>query len=352
MDETTRPSPDGPRAGATGLNEPAGRDIPDGQARAGGGLWGPAAKRTFAEFADDQLTDRAAALTYYAVLSIFPGLLVVVSLLGLFGKSATQPLLTNFLQVAPDNVKQIIEPELTRLQSAHTSAGFAAILGIVLALWSASRYIAAFMRASNVIYDVPEGRPFWKTTPTRLGVTVLILVMLVASALIVVVSGGLARHVGQVLGIGSTAVTVWNIAKWPVLLIIVILMISILYWVAPNAKRQRGFRLFSPGGVIAVVVWLIASLVFAFYVANFSHYSRTYGAIAGVIIMLIWLWISNLAILFGAEFNAELERGRAAEAGDVRLGQEPYVELRDTRKLRKQRKWAEGTGAGQQEGAG
>jgi len=352
MDEATRPSPDGPRGGATGLNGPAGREVPDGQASTGGGLWGPAAKRTFAEFADDQLTDRAAALTYYAVLSIFPGLLVVVSLLGLLGKSATEPLLTNFLKVAPGNVKQIIEPELTRLQGAHTSASFAAILGIVLALWSASAYIAAFMRASNVIYDVPEGRPFWKTTPTRIGVTVLILVMLVASALIVVVSGGLARHVGQVLGIGSAAVTAWNIAKWPVLLIIVILMISILYWIAPNAKRKKGFRLISPGGVIAVVVWLIASALFAFYVANFSHYSKTYGAIAGVIIMLIWLWISNLAILFGAEFNAELERGRAAQAGGVPLGHEPYVELRDTRKLKKQRKWAEGTGAGQQEGAG
>ncbi len=313
---------------------------------------GPAAKRTLAEFADDQLSDRAAALTYYSVLAIFPGLLVVVSLLGLVGKSATQPLLTNFLDVAPSNVKQIIEPELTKLQGAHTSAGFAAILGIVLALWSASAYIAAFMRASNVIYDVPEGRPFWKTTPTRVGVTLLIVVMLVASALIVVVSGGLASHVGQVLGIGSTAVTVWNIAKWPVLLIIVILMISILYWVAPNAKRQRGFQLISPGGVIAVVVWLIASALFAFYVANFSHYNKTYGSIAGVIIMLIWLWISNLAILFGAEFNAELERGRAAAAGGVPLGQEPYVELRDERKLRKRRKWAEGTGAGQREGTG
>jgi membrane protein len=351
MDETTRPSPDGPRAGATGLNESPGHDGAGGPAETGGGLWGPAAKRTFAEFADDQLTDRAATLTYYAVLSIFPGLLVVVSLLGLLGKSATKPLLTNFLQVAPSNVKQIIEPELTRLQGAHASASFAAILGIVLAVWSASAYIAAFMRASNAIYDVPEGRPFWKTTPTRIGVTILILVMLVASALIVVVSGGLARHVGQVLGIGSTAVTAWNIAKWPVLLIIVILMISILYWVAPNAKRQRGFRLFSPGGVIAVVVWLITSALFAFYVANFSHYNKTYGSIAGVIIMLIWLWISNLAILFGAEFNAELERGRA-EAQGIPLGHEPYVELRDTRKLKKQRKWAEGTGAGEQEGAG
>ena len=340
MDETTQPSPDRPRGAAAGLNGPAGGGAPAGPAVAGGSLWRAAAKRTLGEFADDQLTDRAAALTYYAVLSIFPGLLVLVSLLGLLGKSATQPLLTNFLKVAPGNVKQIIEPELTRLQGAHTSASFAAILGIVLALWSASAYIAAFIRASNVIYDVPEGRPFWKTTPIRLGVTVLIFVMLVASALLVVVSGGLARHVGQVLGVGSTAVTVWNIAKWPVLVIIVILMISILFWVAPNAKRDKGFQLISPGGVIAVVVWLIASGLFAFYVANFSHYSKTYGAIAGVIIMLIWLWISNLAILFGAEFNAELERGRAAAGGQVPLGQEPYVELRDTSKLRKRRQWS------------
>src|SRR5215831_18237007 len=242
MDETTRPSPDGSRAGTTGLNESAGRDGAGGPAGTGGGLWRAAAKRTVGEFVDDQLQDRAAALTYYAVLSIFPGLLVVVSLLGLLGKQ-TQPLVNNLTQAAPSNVQTLIKPVTANLQGGHASAGFAAILGIVLAVWSASAYIAAFMRASNVIYDVPEGRPFWKTTPTRVGVTVLILVMLVASALIVVVSGGLARHVGQVLGIGSVAVTAWNIAKWPVLLIIVILMISILYWVAPNAKRQRGFRL-------------------------------------------------------------------------------------------------------------
>ena len=167
---------------------------------------------------------------------------------------------------------------------------------------------------------MPEGRPFWKTTPTRLGVTVLIMVMLVASALLVVVSGGLARHVGQVLGIGSTAVTAWNIAKWPVLLIIVILMISILFWVAPNAKRKRGFQLIQPGGRHRGARVADRLRLFAFYVANFSHYNKTYGSIAGVIILLIWLWISNLAILFGAEFNAELERGRAAEGGGSRWG--------------------------------
>jgi membrane protein len=355
MDEARRQPADGSGGGATGLEQdghgtPGAAGTPAAPAAAGGGRWGAAAKRTLAEFKDDQLSDRAAALTYYSVLAIFPGLLVVASLLGLFG-TQTKSLVDNLTKAAPSNVQQIIKPMTANLQNGHTSASFAAILGIVLALWSASAYIAAFMRASNAIYDVPEGRPFWKKTPQRVAITLLIMVMLVASALIVVVSGGLARHVGQVLGIGSTAVTVWNIAKWPVLLIIVILIVSILYWVAPNAKRQKGFRLISPGGVIAVVVWLIASALFAFYVANFSHYNKTYGSIAGVIIMLIWLWISNLAILFGAEFNAELERGRAAEAGEFPIGQEPYVELRDTRKLRKHNKWAEGTGAGQQQGA-
>ena len=341
-------APPEPEGAAAGLNERPG--VPSGPTEMGGGSWVAAGKRALGEFGSDQLQDRAAALTYYAVLSIFPGLLVVVSLLGLLGKSATQPLITNLTQAAPTSVRQIISNAVGNLQHGHGAAGFAAIIGIVLALWSASGYIAAFMRAANVVWDVPEGRPFWKITPVRIGVTVLIMVLLVASALMVVVTGGLASHVGQVLGIGSTAVTVWDIAKWPVLLIIVSLMISILYWVAPNAKR--GFQWVSPGGVLAVVAWLIASGLFAFYVANFSHYNKTYGSIAGVIVLLIWLWISNIAILFGAEFNAELERGRAARAG-VPLGQEPYVEPRDMRKLRrKRRKQAEEAPVAGKSGAG
>jgi membrane protein len=343
------PPPVTPEGAPAGLNERPG--VPSGPTEMGGGSWVAAGKRTLREFGNDQLQDRAAALTYYAVLSIFPGLLVVVSLLGLFGKSATQPLITNLTQAAPASVRQIINNAVSNLQQGHGAAGFAAIIGIVLALWSASGYIAAFMRAANVVYDVPEGRPFWKTTPLRIGVTVLIMVMLVASALMVVVTGGLARHVGQVVGLGPAAVTVWDIAKWPVLLIIVSLMISILYWVAPNAKR--GFQWVSPGGVLAVVAWLIASGLFAFYVANFSHYNKTYGSIAGLIVFLIWLWISNIAILFGAEFNAELERGRAAAGGGVPLGQEPYVEPRDMRKLRrKQRKQADEAPVAGESGAG
>jgi membrane protein len=317
-----------------GLYERSGRHAPAGPTRMRGRSWLAAAKRTIREFADDALTDRAAALTYYAVLSIFPGLLVVVSLLGVIGKSATQPLITNLSQAVPGTVGDILKHAVKNLQG-QTSAGIIAIVGLLTALWSASGYIAAFMRAANVVYDVPEGRPFWKTTPIRIGVTVLIMVMLVVSAVMVVVTGALASHVGRALGIGSVAVTIWDIAKWPVLLIIVSLMFSILYWVAPNAKR--GFQWVSPGGVLAVVVWLIASGLFAVYVANFAHYNKTYGSIATVIIFLVWLWVSNVAILLGAEFNAELERGRAVRAG-IPLGREPYVEPRDLRKLKRGRR--------------
>jgi membrane protein len=207
------------------------------------------------------------------------------------------------------------------------------VVSIALGLWSASNYVAAFMRASNAIYDVPEGRPAWKAYPIRLGITIAMLVLLVASVLIVVVTGSLARRAGNGLGIGSAAVTTWDIAKWPVLVIIVSIMFGILYWASPNARQ--GFRWVFPGGLLAVILWLIASALFALYVANFAHYNKVYGSLGGIIIFLIWMWISNIAILFGAEFNAELIRGRAIAAG-APPDQEPYAQLRDTRKLGKQ----------------
>jgi membrane protein len=328
---------------------PAGRDgsvtaderqaAPDSPTDLSGGSWLAALKRSVQEFRKDFLQDHAAALTYYGVLSIFPGILVLVSLLGLVGKSATQPLINSLADAVPAAVRQIFLTATAHLQSGHATAGILAIVGIAAGLWSASGYIAAFMRVSNAIYDVPEGRPFWKTTPIRLGLTLAVAVLLAVSALIVVVTGGLAQRVGQAIGLGSVAVTIWDIAKWPVLLVLVSLMISLLYWASPNARH--GFQWVSPGGIIAVVLWLIASGLFTFYVANFSHYNKVYGSIAGVIIFMIWMWISNLAILFGAEFNAELERGRAAAAG-VPLGTEPFAELRDTRKLRKAAKRGQG----------
>jgi membrane protein len=188
------------------------------------------------------------------------------------------------------------------------------------------------MRASNAIYDMPEGRPIWKTLPVRVGLTLLLLILLALSTIAVVLTGGLAEKVGDIVGLGSTAVTVWDIAKWPVLLLVVSFMFALLYWAAPNVK-QAGFRWVSPGGVIAVVGWLIASAAFAFYVASFGSYNKTYGALGGVVVFLVWLWISNIVILLGAEFNAELERGRAIEGGMRPEDKEPFAEPRDTRKM-------------------
>jgi membrane protein len=321
-----------PEAGRAARN--AAQDIPSGPAELGRGGWIAAARRATKEFQDDNLQDWAAALTYYGIQSIFPGILVLVTLLGLLGHSLSQSIINSLGKAAPSAVRNIVTQAMQHLQQNHGAAGILAAVGIVLGLWSASSYIAGFIRAANTIYDVPEGRPFWKLTPLRLGITVVIMVLLVASALIVVVTGGLATKVGNALGIGSAAVTAWDIAKWPVLLIIVSVMFAILYWASPNAKRS--FRWVSPGGVLAVILWLIASGLFALYVANFGHYNKVYGSLGAVIIFLIWMWISNVAILLGAEFNAELERGRAM-AGGFPPDQEPFAELRDTRKLRKKK---------------
>jgi len=301
-------------------------------AKLGTRSWFGALRRTGREFKEDNLTDRAAALTYYGILAIFPALLALVSVLGLVGQSATQPLIDNLNSIAPGSAKQILTSALQNLQKSQGTAGVLFIVGLAGALWSASGYVAAFMRASNAIYDVGEGRPIWKTLPVRLGVTVVTVVLLAISAIAVVVTGPLARQVGNVVGVGGAAVTAWDIAKWPVLILIVSFMFALLYWAAPNVKHPK-FHWVSPGGVLAVVLWIVASAAFAFYVASFANYNKTYGSLGGVIVFLVWLWISNVVILLGAELNAELERGRQIEAGHPE-DREPFLELRDTRKIK------------------
>jgi membrane protein len=293
--------------------------------------WWGVLKRTVTEFKDDNLTDWAAALTYYGILAIFPALLAMVSVLGLVGASATQPLIDNLGQVAPGPAKDIFTSALQNLQKSQGAAGVFFVIGIAGALWSASGYVAAFMRASNSIYDVEEGRPIWKTVPTRVLTTLILMVMLAAVAIAVTFTGGLAKQAGNVLGLGSTAVTAWDIAKWPVILVVVMTMFAILYWAAPNVKHPK-FRWITPGSVAGVILWLLASAGFALYVSLFATYNKTYGALAGVIVFLVWLWISNIAVLLGAELNAEAERGRAIEAGHP-PDREPFLEPRDTRKL-------------------
>jgi YihY family inner membrane protein len=308
-----------------------GGQAPERPTQLPGGSWWAAVKRTVREFQVDNLKDWAAALTYYSVLSIFPALLVLISLVDLAGSGAIQTLLDNLGQVAPGSVNQILEGAIRNLRQTRGSAGVLALAGLAVALWSASNYIAAFMRASNAIYDVPEGRPVWKTLPIRIAVTVVVMVLLAASAVAVVATGGLADRLGRLLGLGRAVVTAWDLVKWPVLLLIVGFLFALLYWASPNAKQ--GFRWVTPGGTLAVVVWVIASVAFAIYVANFGSYNKTYGSLASVIIFLVWLWLSNTAILLGAELNAELERSRAIAAGHP-PDEEPYMELRDTRKLR------------------
>jgi membrane protein len=305
---------------------------PEGPTDLGGTGFFAVLKRTVREFKEDNLTDWAAALTYYGILAIFPAILALVSILGLIGTSATQPLIDNLGKVAPGPAQQIFTDAIKNLQKSQGAAGILFIIGLGGALWSASGYVAAFMRASNAIYDVEEGRPIWRTAPTRFLTTIVLIVLLAVSALAVVLTGGLAKQAGSVVGIGSDAVAVWDIVKWPVLFLVISLMFAILYWAAPNVK-QPGFKWISPGGLVAVATWLIASAAFAFYVANFGSYNKTYGALGGIIVFLMWLWISNIAVLLGAEFNAELQRGREIKAGHP-AEQEPFLEPRDTRKMK------------------
>jgi membrane protein len=292
--------------------------------------WWAVLRRTAKEFADDELPDRAAALTYYSVLSIFPAMLVLVSLLGVVGESATREILGNVQKLAPGSARDILSSAVEELGRSSTTGGILVVVGLAAAVWSASGYVAAFIRSSNTVYDLPEGRPVWKLTPLRLGLTVALMVLLAASALIVVFTGPLASRAGETIGLGYAAITAWSIAKWPVLLVLVVLMVALLYWAAPNV-RGRGFRWVTPGSFLAVIIWLLASAGFALYVANFGSYNKTYGALGGVIVFLVWLWLTNLAILLGLEFDAELARERAIAGGHPRE-EEPYVQPRDTRK--------------------
>jgi membrane protein len=305
--------------------------VPAGPTELRAGSWARTLGRTVRETKRDNLTDLAAGLTYYALLSIFPMLLAVLSILGLFGESATRPLIDNLRELAPGPARDTVITAVENLQRSQGAAGVLFVVSLAAALWSASRYVAAFMRAANVIYEVDEGRPIWKKIPVRLGLTVVLALAMVAATLAVVVTGDLAGQAGELLGLDDTAVTVWNFAKWPAAIVLVALLLALLYWAAPNV-RHPGFRWLTPGAVLAIVVWVAGSVGFTIYLANFSSYNRTYGTLAGVIIFLVWLWLTNLGVLLGAQLNAELERGRQIEGG-LPADEEPFLEHRDTKKL-------------------
>ena len=293
-------------------------------------------RRTATEFMEDNLTDWAAALTYYGLLALFPALIAMVSLLGLVGdpKTTTSSLIEIISSIGPESAAQTYAGPIESLTSNQRAAGFAFVAGLAVALWSASGYVGAFMRASNVIYETPEGRPFWKLRPLQLAVTLLMILLMVALALGLVLTGPVVDAVAGPIGLSSTAVSVWNIAKWPVMVAIFILMVDVLYYASPNVKL-RGFRWVTPGSLLAIVVWAIASAAFAFYVANFGSYDKTYGTLGGLVALLVWFWISNLAILFGHELNAERERSAEIEDGQPRAEREIQLEPRSEPKAQK-----------------
>ncbi|MGV0873729.1 YihY/virulence factor BrkB family protein [Mycolicibacterium sp. XJ879] len=293
-----------------------------------------AMRKALREFMQDQCTDLAAALTYYATLSVFPALVVMVSLLGVFGQGqrTVDALLEIVGEVAPASAVDTLRPTIEQLVNAPT-AGVALVLGVVGALWSASGYVGALGRAMNRIYEIDEGRPVWKLRPVQLMLTLAGLMMAGAVLVMLAVSGPVAEWFGDLIGLGDAAVTVWSIAKWPLILLFVVLAVAILYYVTPNVEQPK-FRWISAGAAIAILVWLVASLLFGLYVANFGSYNRTYGALGGVIVFLLWLWITNLALLFGAEVDAELERSRQLQAG-LPAEEELQLPPKDDRNLRK-----------------
>jgi membrane protein len=278
--------------------------------------WFGTLKRAAKGFSRDNLTDWAAALTYYAVLSLFPAIIALISILGLVVDPATitRVITDTVSQLGPKSAVDTFKGPIQQISSNRSGALLGLIVGVAVALWTASGYVGAFMRASNAIYEREEGRPFYVLRPLQLAVTFVLVMMAALVVLSLIISGPVASAIGNAVGLGDTAVTAWNIAKWPVMLVMVMVMLAILYWPSPNAK-YHGFRWVSPGAVLAVAVWVVASAAFAFYVANFGSYNKTYGTLGGVIVFLVWMWITNLAVLLGAEVNAEVERSRELEAG-------------------------------------
>ena len=293
------------------------------------GLW-PTLKRAGLEFQEDNMTDWAAALTYYGLLSLFPALIALVSILGLFGdpQTTTRSLTDVVTAVGPSTAADTFRGPIESITSNQSAAGVLFFVGLATALWSASGYIGAFIRASNVIWETPEGRGFFKLRPLQLLVTLMMVILLALVALSLVMTGPVVEQVGGAIGIGSAATDIWDIVKWPVLLAVLVLMIGILYYAAPNVKLP-GFKWITVGSAFALVVWILASALFAFYVANFSSYDKTYGTLGGLISLLVWFWISNLALLFGMQLNAERERSRELAAGVPRADKEIQLEPRE-----------------------
>jgi membrane protein len=286
-------------------------------------------KRTVKEFSEDGLTDWAATLTYYGVLALFPALTALLSIVGLL--TNPQQLTEAITAVVPAQAADTLNPVIEQIAGGNKSASLGLIIGIAAAVWSASGYVGAFTRAANVVYETPEGRKVWKLKPLQLLITLIGILFAALILAMLVLSGPVVDAIGSSIGLGDTALNVWSWVKWPVIVVLLALMIAVLYYSTPNVKL-RGFAFISPGAVVAIVVAAVASALFAFYVGNFGSYNKTYGALAGVVIFLIWFWLINLALLFGIELNAEVERTKELKAGVPRAEKEIQLDARATPK--------------------
>jgi membrane protein len=310
---------------------------PDSPRELTGRSWGYVLRKTWREFGDDHCTDLAAGLTYYAVLALFPAAIAVISLVGVFGQGqdSVDKIIEILQPLVSSSTLDYVQPALESIASSQR-AGLGLVIGLLGALWSASGYVGAFGRAMNAVYEIDEGRPFWKLRPVMLVITLLAVLLVAVVLVMLIVSGPLASSIGSVIGLSSQAVTVWNVVKWPVIVLFVIAIVAILYYATPNVKQPK-FRWLSVGAFVAIVIWILASVGFAFYVATFGSYDKTYGSLAGAIVGLLWLWLTNVALLFGAELDSELERGRQLQAG-IAAEEELQLPARDTRGIKKAKK--------------
>lgn len=296
--------------------------------------WRVILTRTWHEFRINQVYDIAAALTYYAVLATFPAILATLALLGIFGsaEAVTNDVLRVIEELGGSSVIDPLREAIEQLLNAsHAASAF--IVGLVGALWATSGFVGAFGRGLNRIYGVEEGRPFWRKRPVMIGISAILLVLATISGFAIVLTGPIAESAARVLGLDEGVVFWWDLGKLPVLAAIAIFVIALLYWAAPNVKR-RNLRWFSVGAVAALLSWMIATVVFGSYALGFGSYERTYGVLGGAVAFLLWLWLSNLAMVFGAVLDTEVERARQLRAG-IAAEDQVQLPLRDDRMIDK-----------------
>ncbi len=334
-DDEALTAPTGQQRNPEAVHEPDDSIKPESPTDLDKRSWKYVLRKTVREFSEDQCTDQAAALTYYSVLGIFPAALALTSILGLVDRAdqAVETVLDVLRPLVNRSTLDAVEPVLRGMADSD-AAGLTLVLGLLGALWSASGYVGAFGRAMNRIYEIDEGRPFWKLRPWLVVITLVAVLMAAMVLVILVVSGPVAESIGRAIpGLDSAVVDLWNVLKWPVLAVLVVMIVALLYYATPNVRQPR-FRWISVGASVAIVMWVLVSVGFAFYVANFSSYDRTYGSIAGVIVALLWVWLTNLSLLFGAEIDSELERGRELQAG-IPAEVELQLPVRDSTKIEK-----------------